>query len=175
MGFGVPIVLYPDGWVYSRSASDVQIAPNEWQRTFQLDEIGGDDAHAYRFQPIPSRGAIAVTYAIDPTGVAISVRTEWLAPGYTQVAILNEQSAAFDDLATGNQVTLGNWTPVTGEWARLRSVSLDTEWSLPAISGASLYAGREFSPPNFNWAGLDYVFDGRFGGADYRINVEEAQ
>jgi hypothetical protein len=64
---------------------------------------------------------------------------------------------------------------VTGAWARLRSESLDTEWSLPAISGASLYAGRELSPPNFNWAGLDYVFDGSFGGANYRINLQEAQ
>ncbi|HET7338107.1 MAG TPA: glycosyltransferase [Candidatus Dormibacteraeota bacterium] len=180
MGFGVPIVQYPDGWVYSRTAVDVQIAPGEWQRTFQLDEIGGDNAHAYRFEPIASRGEVVVTYTIDATGVAVSVRTVWLAPGYTHVAILNEQSAAFDDFAADHQGTLTgrqfpNWMRVSGPWARLRSSTLDTEWSLPAIPGASLYAGRELAPPDFNWAGLDYIFGGSFSGADYRITMQEAR
>ncbi|HET9780373.1 MAG TPA: glycosyltransferase [Candidatus Dormibacteraeota bacterium] len=180
MGFGVPIVHYPDGWVYSRTSSDVQIASNRWQRTFQLDEIGGDNAHAYRFEPIASRGAIAVTYTIEATGVSIDVRTVWLAPGYTQVAVLNEQSAEFDDLAAANQATLigrqfPSWTPITGAWARLRSNSLGTEWSLPAIPDATLYAGREQAPPAFNWAGLDYISDGVFTGVHYTITLEAAQ
>jgi hypothetical protein len=180
MGFGVPIVRYPDGWVYSRTASDEELSSSSWQRTFQLDEIGGDNAHGYRFAPIESRGAIAVTYALDATGVSINVRTLWLAPGYTQVAVLNEQSAAFDDLAADHQSTLigrqfPSWTPVTGGWARLRSNGLGMEWSAPAIAGASLYAGRESIPPDFNWAGLDYIFDGSFVSAGYHINVQGAR
>jgi cellulose synthase/poly-beta-1,6-N-acetylglucosamine synthase-like glycosyltransferase len=180
MGFGVPIVRYPDGWVYSRTVSDVELSSTSWQRTFQLDEIGGDNAHGYRFVPIASRGAITVTYTLDATGVSIGVKTLWLAPGYTQVSVLNEQSAAFDDFAADHQSTLIGkqfpaWTPVTGGWARLRSDALGMEWSVPTIQGASLYAGRESMPPAFNWAGLDYVFDGNFGGADYRINVQGAR
>jgi cellulose synthase/poly-beta-1,6-N-acetylglucosamine synthase-like glycosyltransferase len=180
MGFGVPIVRYPDGWVYSRTASDVELSSTTWQRTFQLDEIGGDNAHGYRFTTIESRGAIAVTYTLDATGASISVNTLWLAPGYTQVAVLNEQSAAFDDLAADHQSTLvggqiPGWTPVTGGWARLRSNGLGIEWSAPAIEGASLYAGRESMPPDFNWAGLDYIFDGNFGGAGYHITVQGAR
>ena len=180
MGFGVPIVRYPDGWIYSRTVSDVELSSTSWQRTFQMDEIGGDNAHRYRFVPIESRGAITVTYKLDATGVSISVKTMWLAPGYTQVAVLNEQSAAFEDLAADRQATLTGkqfpaWTPVTGGWARVRSQGLGMEWSVPAIPGASLYAGRESAPPDFNWAGLDYLFDGSFSGAGYHINVQGAR
>ncbi|HKC19094.1 MAG TPA: hypothetical protein VKE27_05620 [Candidatus Dormibacteraeota bacterium] len=180
MGFGVPIVQYPDGWVYSRTATDVAISATSWQRTFQLDEAGGDNAHGYKFESIPSRGAVVVTYTLDAAGVSISVRPLWLAPGYTQVALLNEQSGAFDDFAADRQATLRgkqfpNWTPVTGTWARLRSNSLDMEWSLPAIPGAALFAGREAAPPDFNWAGLDYLFGGSFSSADYHITVQEAR
>ena len=74
MGFGVPIVRYPDGWVYSRTASTVQLSASSWRRTFQLDEIGGDAAHRYAFVPIVSRGVVEVKYDLDATGVSISVR-----------------------------------------------------------------------------------------------------
>jgi len=180
MGFGVPIVRYPDGWVYSRTVSDAELSTTSWQRTFQLDEIGGDNAHGYRFVPIESRGAIVVTYTLDATGVSISIKTLWITQGFTQVAVLNEQSGVFDDFAADHQSTLiggqfPSWTPVTGGWARLRSSALGMEWSAPAIPGASLYAGRESAPPDFNWAGLDYIFDGKFGGAEYHINVQGAR
>ena len=182
MGFGVPIVHYTDGWVYSRTATTVEVsaaASTLWKRTFQLDEIGGDAAHSYSFVPVASRGAIEVTYTVDATGVSITVRPVWLAPGFTQVAILNEQSAAFDDFADASQ-TLGsgrfpNWVSVEGSWGRLRSGNLGVEWSAPAVAGAELHAGRELIAPDFNWAGLDYVFPPTFNGTDYHINVQEAR
>jgi len=183
MGFGVPIVHYGDGWVYSRTVGDVDLATTSavvWRRTFQLDEIGGDAAHRYEFVPIPSRGEIEVTYTIDSTGVSISVKPLWLAPGYSEGAVLNEQSAAFNDFAADRQPTLvdgafGNWVPVSGSWARLRSGSLGVEWSVPSLSGAGLYGGRELTNPDFDWAGLDYVFPGAFTGTSYHINVKEAR
>jgi glycosyl transferase family 2 len=183
MGFGVPIVQYPDGWVYSHTVRDLDVSTPTaviWQRTFQLDEIGGDASHRYRFVRIPSRGAVVVTYTLDATGVSITVKPLWLTPGYSQVGILNEQSASFDDFAAENQSTLigrqfPNWTPVTGSWARLRSGSLGVEWSVAPVPGASLYAGRELASPDFDWAGLDYIFAGPFAGTAYHINVREAQ
>ena len=180
MGFGVPIVYYPDGWVYARTATTVQVGPSTWQRTFELNEMGGDRAHHYEFVPIKSRGEIQVTYAFDAAGVTVTVKALWLDDGYLQVGILNEQSAAFNDFAADGQPALvdsafGNWVPVTGAWARLRSGSLDIEWSLPALPGAGLYAGRELVAPDFDWAGLDYMFPASFSGATYRINVQEAQ
>jgi len=180
MGFGVPIVHYADGWVYSRTSTTVQLSPTSWTRTFALDEIGGDAAHRYAFVPIASRGEITVTYVLDASSVAITVATVWLAPGYSEVGVLNEQSAAFDDLAAASQPTrvgagFGNWVPVTGKWARLRSASLDIEWSAAQVPGAALYAGREQVAPDFNWAGLDYIFSGSFSGTTYRINVQEAR
>jgi cellulose synthase/poly-beta-1,6-N-acetylglucosamine synthase-like glycosyltransferase len=183
MGFGVPIAHYPDGWVYARSASDTDLStPGKtiWRRTFQLDEIGGDAAHSYRFVPISSRGAIEVTYALDTKGLTIAVRALWLAPGYTEVGVLNEQSSAFDDFAADGQPALigpafGSWIPVSGRWARLRSGSIGLEFSVPAVAGASLFGGREHQPPDFDWAGLDYMFAGSFSGATYHINLEAAR
>ena len=100
-------------------------------------------------------------------------------PGYLQVAILNEESGAFNDFADSSQTFIdsrfGRWVPVSGEWARLRSGGLGVEWSLPSIPGARLYAGREVDAPSFDWAGLDYVFDGLFAGAAYRITFQPAR
>ena len=182
MGFGVPIVHYPDGWIYSRTVTDVDVStPSNaiWRRTFALDEIGGDRAHGYSFEPIASRGSVEVTYTVDSTGVSIVVQVLGLAPGYTEVGILNEQSAAFNDFADQGTTLVGpmfgNWVPVDGAWARLQSASLGLQWSVPAIPGAQLHGGREVVAPAFDWAGLDYIFNGAFDGASYHINVQEAR
>jgi hypothetical protein len=182
MGLGTPIVRYPDGWVYSRTATNIDVSTTSstvWIRTYQLDEIGGDNAHNYSFVPIASRGAVEVKYTIDPTGVSIVVRPLWLAPGFSQIGILNEESAAFNDFADGTQTLidarLPNWVAVQGGWGRLRSASLGVEWSVPAITGAELHAGRELIPPDFNWAGLDYIFPSTFAGTAYHVNVQEAR
>ncbi len=182
MGFGVPIVHYSDGWVYSRTVSVLDLSSGGqaiWRSTYELDEIGGDAVHDYSFVPIPSRGRIEVTYTVGSGGISIAVRALALEPGYTQVAILNEESAAFDNVADPSQTLFGSrfgiWVPVDGEWARLRSGSLGVEWSLPSIAGAQLFAGRELSAPGFDWAGLDYMFTGPFTGAAYRINVQQAR
>ena len=183
MGFGVPIVHYADGWVYSRTSNDVDLSTSTstiWTRTFQFDEIGGDAAHGYQFVPIASRGAIEVTYSVDGSGVTVDVTPLWLEAGYSEVGLLNEQSAAFDDFAAERQPTLignafGRWIGVTGSWARLRSASLGVEWSVQSVPGATLHGGRELVAPDFNWAGLDYVFRGPFTGTKYHINVQEAR
>jgi cellulose synthase/poly-beta-1,6-N-acetylglucosamine synthase-like glycosyltransferase len=184
MGFGVPIVHYADGWVYSRTAvtSDLSIGSTTvWRRTFELDEIGGDAAHDYRFAPVASRGEVQVTYVIDSSGFTVTVTPLWLAPGSLQVGVLNEQSAAFADFAAAGQpapligAKFGNWVPVAGDWARLRSASLGLEWSVPAVAGSDLHGGRELVTPNFNWAGLDYLFPATFTGTTYRVTVQEAR
>jgi hypothetical protein len=175
MGFGVPIVQYGGGWIYPRTATTVTLSPTSWVRTFQLDEAGGDAAHRYRFVPIPSRGSIAVTYTVQPEGIAITVAAVNLAPGYSQVGILNEQSAAFDQLTSDAPAGLGRWTPIDGNQAGLHAGSLGVAWSVPALAGATLYAGRELAPPDFDWAGLDYMFPAPFGGATYRISLQEAK
>ncbi len=183
MGFGVPIVHYPDGWVYSRTATTDDLStPSStiWRRTYQLNEIGGDAAHNYAFVPIESRGLIEVTYTIDAAGITVTVRVLWLAPGYTQVGILNEQSSAFNDFATDNGATLtdgnfGRWVPVDGAWARLQSKSLGVQFSLPSIAGAQLHGGRELVRPDFDWAGLDYIFGPSFTDTSYVIRVQEAR
>jgi hypothetical protein len=182
MGFGTPIVQYSDGWVYSRTARSMDMSSPtrvSWRQTFALDEIGGDAAHGYGFVPTASRGTIEVTYDIDTAGVLVSVRVIDLAPGYTEVGILNEQSAAFNDFAEPGQTlegsAFGRWMPATGSYARLRSGSLGVEWSVPPISGSQLHAGRELDQPDFNWAGLDYIFPTPFVGTSYYINIGVAR
>src|SRR2546425_1279852 len=183
MGLGVPIVHYPDGWVYSRTATTADLSTptaTTWRRTFYLDEIGGDAAHSYAFVPIESRGAIDVTYSVDATGISVAVRILKLAPGYTEVGILNEQSAAFNDFAAQTSPTLvdgkfGTWVPVDGTWARLQSKSLGVQWSVPSLAGAQFSGGRELIPPDFDWAGLDYIFGPSFAGATYVFNVQKAR
>ncbi len=182
MGFGVPIVRYEDGWVYSRTSTTVDLSTANaavWKRTFLLDEIGGDAARDYSFVPITSRGTIEVTYTADSAGVSIVVRPVWLAPGFTQVGILNEQSAAFDDFADTTHSLIGsrfpNWVQVEGSWGRLRSASLGVEWSAPSLPGAQLHAGRERIGTDFDWAGLDYLFPSTFAGAAYQLKIQEAR
>jgi hypothetical protein len=180
MGFGLPMVHYADGWVYSRSTSVVDLSTaglTIWKRTFNLDEIGVDAAHGYH--SIASRGRIDATYTVDPTGVSVEVRVVDLAPGYLELGILNEQSAAFDDFADQSQTLVdpafGRWIQVEGTWARLRSAKFGVEWSVPAVPGAQLHGGRELFPPNFDWAGLDYLFDTPPTTVSYHINVQAAR
>ncbi len=180
LGFGVPMVRYADGWVYSRTATTDDVSTGNktiWKRIFTLDEIGVDAAHNY--QPIASRGRIEVIYTVDPTGVLVELRVLDLAPGYQELGTLNEQSAAFDDFADQNQTLIdpafGRWIPVDSTWARLRSATLGVEWSVPALSGAQLHGGRELFPPNFDWAGLDYLFDTPPTTVSYHINVQAAR
>ena len=183
MGFGVPIVHYADGWVYSRTATTVDLSTSTatiWKRMFSLNEIGGDAAHNYAFVPIESRGSVEVTYKADPAGIAIVVRVVQLVGGYTEVGILNEQSAAFNDFAGDEGPTLidrdfGSWVAVRGGWARLQSKNLGVQWSVPSLPGAQLNGGRELVPPDFDWAGLDYIFGPSFAGATYVINVQKAR
>ncbi|MDQ6880427.1 MAG: glycosyltransferase [Candidatus Dormibacteraeota bacterium] len=180
MGFGLPMVRYSDGWVYSRTASTIDLSSavsTIWKRTFTLDEIGVDTAHGY--QPIASRGHIDVTYTVDPTGVMVEVHVLDLAPGYKELGILNEQSAAFNDFADAGHTLVGpafgRWVRVDGSWARLRSGVLGVEWSVPALSGAQLHGGRELFPPQFDWAGLDYLFDVPPTAVTYHVTVQAAR
>jgi hypothetical protein len=180
MGFGLPMVHYPDGWAYSRTATTVgaSIATGSvWTRTFNLDAIGVDATRTY--EPIASRGQIEVTYTVNSTGVLVELRVIDLAPGYLELGVLNEQSAAFDDFADQSQTLtgphFGRWIPVRGTWARLRSAPLGVEWSVPALPGANLNGGRELFRPGFDWAGLDYLFDTPPTSVTYQITVQAAR
>jgi cellulose synthase/poly-beta-1,6-N-acetylglucosamine synthase-like glycosyltransferase len=180
MGFGVPIARYDDGWHYPGEATTVDLSTpgnTVWRETFDLNQVGGDQAHGYRFQPAASVGRIQVTYRLVPGGVKIEVRRLTLAPGLRQVALLNEQAAAFDDFAAEGATkigpALGNWEAIPGTWARLRSQSLGVEWVQEVAGNSKFQAGRESAPPDFDWSGLDYVFDSRFSAVDYQVLIQK--
>ena len=180
LGFGVPLVRYPDGDYFSGSATVADLsAPGipTWVKVFELDRVGVDSDRSFR--PVASRGRVAVTYRVREGEVDVSVSATGLAPGYQQVVILNEQSGAFDDFADAAQTrqggTIGSWRPVQGSWGRFRSGSLEMEWSLPAVSGAELRAARESRVPDIDFSGLEYVFGPGFDGAVYQVSVSKAR
>ena len=182
MGLGVPIALYPDGWHYPGTATVTNLSTGRvtiWQKTFDLDEVGGDAAHDYKFQRAPSVGRVQVTYTITAGGAEIAVRSLGLSPGVQQVNILNEESAAFNDYSDSAGTDLGpaftNWQSVRGSWARLQSGSLGIEWGQETAGNSQFQAGREFNPPGFNWAGMDYLFGPNFTAVDYTVTIRRAR
>src|SRR5207244_410 len=91
---GAPILRDPDGGVLPRTSTTVDLSTTTqsvWRRTFELDEMGGNAVvgGGFDFTPVASRGHIAVTYTVDASGITIEVEALQLAPGYTQVGILN--------------------------------------------------------------------------------------
>src|SRR5207302_1454105 len=102
MGFGVPIARYADGWHYPGTAVTTDLSTpgaTAWRKTYDLDMVGGDLAHGYRFQRAPSAGRVQVTYRLSGARVTVEVRPLGLAPGLQGLTVLNEQSATFDDYA----------------------------------------------------------------------------
>jgi len=181
MGLGLPIARYADGWHYPSTATVTDLSAGGqtvWRKTFDLDTVGGDAAHDYRFVPASSVGRVQVTYRMTASGVIVEVRSLGLAPGLLQVGVLNEQSAAFDDYAdaAGDRTgaAFGNWQTVDGSWARLRSGALGVEWAQETAGSSQFQAGRESSPPDFNWSGLDYLFGPDFSAVDYAISIRGA-
>jgi hypothetical protein len=182
MGLGVPIARYADGWHYAATASVADVStPGQpaWRKTFDLDMVGGDAAHGYRFVPAPSVGRVQVTYRVSADGVVrVEVRSLGLEPGMLQLGVLNEQSAAFDDYADARGsrtgAAFGNWQTVSGSWARLRSGALGVEWAQETAGDSQFQAGREASPPDFNWSGMDYLFGPGFTSVDYTVSIKAA-
>ena len=150
-----------------------------WKRTYQLDEIGGDAAHNYSFVPIASRGAIEVTYTVDATGVAI--RRD--ATSTFERATRNRNPQRAVRCVQRLRRPLGahlhrrrTWHLGAGDGTGRGCNRAASALVVGApIAGAQLHAGASWSNPDFNWAGLDYLFPPQFGGADYHINVQEAR
>jgi hypothetical protein len=108
--------------------------------------------------PARSVGRVEVTYRLASGQLQVTVRSLGLEPGVTRLG------AGF-----------GRWQPVAGAWARLRSGSLGIEWAQDQVAGAELDGGRELAPPDLDWSGLDYVFDGGFRSADYTVSIRRSR
>ena len=181
MGFGVPLLRYPDGDYFSGDAVTTDLStPGHpaWMRSFQLDRLGADQDRT--FLPAPSRGRVDVTYRLSGGRVEVSVVAARLAPGYSQLVILNEETSRFDDFADGSRTlvgpAVGSWTPVAGGWGRFRSAALGVEWALDRPPGAAgMYAARELLPPGIDFSGIEYVFGPGFQAADYTVLVQKAR
>jgi len=181
MGFGAPLVRYPDGDYFSATATVVDIstaASPAWVKTFELDRRGADSDRS--FLAVPSRGEVVVTYQVGGGVIYITVQATRLAAGYQQVVLLNEQSSRFDDFADPNGARIGAavgpWQPVRGGWGRFRSGTLGVEWSLPRLPAADgMYAAREIRRPDIDFSGIEYVFGPGFSGAEYQLSVSNAK
>ena len=181
MGFGVPLVRYPDGDYFSGSAVTVDISsPGHpaWLKSFQLDRLGTDQDRV--FTAAPSRGRVDVAYRVEAGRIDVQVAAADLAPGFQQVVLLNELSAAFDDFADASQARIGSqvgsWTPVAGGWGRFRSGSAGLEWAVDRPEGAAgMYAAREVRSPDLNFSGIEIVFGPGFTTTSYDLTVGRAR
>jgi len=184
MGFGVPLVEVDGAWYFPGSAVTLDVSGSDqvvWRKVFQLDrrEVDSADGRFLRFEAVPSRASIEVTYRVSAGQVEISARALELAPNTQSVVLLNEQSAAFDDLADGSGQTLrgagfGSYQPTSGAYARLRSSAYGLEWSQNPVPGARLVAERELGN-GIDFAGLEYEFGPGFTAADYTVQVMNAR
>jgi hypothetical protein len=180
VGFGVPVVRYPDGDYFSGTATVADLSTPgtaTWVKVFELDRLGVDSDRSFR--PVASRGRVSVTYRVSDGKLDVRVSAAEVAPGYEQVVMLNEQSGRFDDFADAGQTRIGggigSWRPVQGSWGRFRSSALDMEWSLPALPGADFRAAREIRGPDIDFSGLEYVFGPGFDGASYKVSISKAR
>ena len=181
LGFGLPLVRYPDGDWFAGSSSVTDLGgpgTTAWRTVYALDRQGLENDTA--FATVPSRGTVEVTYRVVGRDLTVAVRPFGLQPGYSELVLLNEEGAVFDDFADPSQTRLGaaigSWTPVAGDWARFRSGRLGLEWSLPALAYAvGFHAAREVRTPDIDFSGLEYSFGPGFSGADYTVKVGDAR
>ena len=184
VGFGVPIAHFADGWFLPGTATLVEVPDPTavvWVKVFDLDRREADDAAGrfLRFETVPSRGRVQVTYRIEGPRISVAVEALTDLAGSDQVVLLNEQGGSFDDFASPSQQLIGpgfgSWVAVEGDWARLRSGSAGAEWSLPRLDGAGLHAAHESVAPNIDFAGLEYGFGAGFKSATYVITTGGAR
>ncbi|HEX6349521.1 MAG TPA: glycosyltransferase [Candidatus Dormibacteraeota bacterium] len=184
MGFGAPVIEVGGTWYFPGSADTADISAGGqivWRKIFQLDrrEVDTADGHFQGFEAVPSQGAIQVTYTVSAGSVQVSAVALRLPDGVQAVNLLNEQSAAFDDLADGRGqkrigAAFGSYQTTGGAYARLRSAAYDLEWAQNPVAGAGLVAEREHRG-DIDFAGLEYQFGGNFTGATYTVEVQQAR
>jgi cellulose synthase/poly-beta-1,6-N-acetylglucosamine synthase-like glycosyltransferase len=187
LGFGVPIARFDDGWWFAGApgASVAESPDGGWTKAFDLTlhEVDDPSGHFLRFESGPSHGTYQVTYR-PAMGRGFQVTVRRLGPaalGLRQVVVLNEESAAFDDLAT-SRLTLrgsgiGSSVPIQGSsWARFRSHAADVEWSLaPPGGGGQWRFSRELLPNRgIDFSGIEYSFGPDFTSADYGVGVKRS-
>ncbi len=180
MGFGAPAAHFADGWVFPGTAS-TEVLGSGWRRVFELDRLELDDPQGRftGYRAVPSRGRVVVDYRVAGDRVQVAASAQGLT-GFDRLVLMNELSAAFDDLAdaggTRTGLAFGPWQETRGNWARLRAGSFGIEWMLAPVAGAELRAGRELDPARgLDWAGLDYVFGPGFQESEYEIKIGRAR
>jgi hypothetical protein len=184
MGFGVPAVRFADGWVFAGDAVTIDLSSGtstEWRKTYALDrlELGYSGSRFLGFQAVPVRGHLTVDYRLAGDRLLVTASTVDLG-SQTEIVLLNEESAAFDDVADARATHLGAGIgparPLTGGWARLRSASLGLEWAIERPPAASMTAGRELDPAlGLNWAGLELHYGPGFQSTTYAITFGRAR
>ena len=115
------------------------------------------------FIRVKPRGAITVTYEINPQLVNVNVDFSDLSmSACEEILVLNEQGAtAFERYVDSRKLRLfgrgiGAWDSVTADWASLFNVAGRFSFSLQRIQGAALFRGWERTRNRFSWAGLSY-------------------
>ncbi|MGO8807678.1 MAG: hypothetical protein ACLQO7_14000 [Candidatus Bathyarchaeia archaeon] len=126
----------------------------------ELRQIAKIKTEFIRLKP---RGAITVTYDVNPQLINVSVDLSNLSlSACEEILVLNEQGATtFERYSDSGGLKLfrrgiGAWDSVTADWASLGNIMGGYSFSLQRIQGAALFRGWERTRNRFSWAGLSY-------------------
>ena len=124
---------------------------------------------------------IALTYTIDAAAGKILVELigqDFIPAGTSEVIVMNEQGARHFDLyqdadgisKRGNEI--GCWDEVLAASASFINSKNQISFSLPQVSGARLFVGRELIGSRLAWSGFGYSFPPTLDHFGYEITLK---
>jgi len=133
------------------------------------------------YEPADFSTYLSLTYSIDPSTGRIKVELDKQDPfpsEISEVILMNEQGARhFDQYRDTDGISvrgkeIGCWDQVTAAEASFISPRRQISFSLPQVSGARLYRGRELIGKRLAWSGFGYSFPPNLEHFKYVITIK---
>jgi hypothetical protein len=138
-----------------------------WETTYEKDGFSAQVEMTYRFDETSGVLAIEANLISLPQG------------SVTEVIVMNEQGAHYFDQyhdSTGVSLSgkeIGCWDEVAAGEAGFASSSHRIAFTLPCVSGARFFRGRELIGSRLAWAGFGYSFPPTTTRFNYSVKIEE--
>ncbi len=134
------------------------------------------------YEPAALEARVTLIYTLDPQSGALQIKLEpdsLHLPKATELILMDEQGArSFDRYEEPSGVCLvgeaiGCWDEVRADRAGFLSSSLGIRFTVPQVSGAHLYRGRELVGSRLAWAGFGHVLPPPFKNLEYTLQLEK--
>ncbi len=123
---------------------------------------------------------VVMTYSVNESNGRIKVELtggDFLASCINEIIVMNELGAHhFDRYQESNGISqegdkIGCWDPVSADEAAFTDQAHKLSFSLPQVSGARLYRGRELVDSRLAWSGFGYSFTPGLEHFNYEITI----